>query len=191
MDASYNAKIGPAWTDRGRPGAGYFTKRTAEAWLRDLLEEARRGTLPGLVKTDATFAQAADEWLRYIEHDRDRKPSTVAGYKAILRSQLLPTFGEMPIESITTPMIETSPRGGIRAGRRDLPDRRLHWPAPWRAARAALARRRFQRPGHPGSSELRRGRADDAKVRQGPLGPDGAGRSRSTGKARPTRALDG
>jgi integrase len=40
-------KIGPAWTERGRPPAGYFTKRTAEAWLRDVLDQARRGTLPG------------------------------------------------------------------------------------------------------------------------------------------------
>src|SRR4051794_1998116 len=38
-------RIGPAWTDRGRPPAGYFTKRTAEAWLVELLHEARRGTL--------------------------------------------------------------------------------------------------------------------------------------------------
>jgi hypothetical protein len=99
-------KIGPAWTERGRPAAGYFTKRTAEDWLRAVLDEARRGTLPGLVKTDVTFAEAADEWLGYIEHDRGRKPSTIAGYRALLRAQLLPTFGEMPIESITTPMIE-------------------------------------------------------------------------------------
>jgi integrase len=100
-------KLGPAWTERGRPSAGYFTKRTAEAWLQDVLDEARRGTLPGLVKTDVTFAEAADEWLRYVEHDRGRKPSTIAGYRALLKSQLLPTFGETPIESITTPMIET------------------------------------------------------------------------------------
>jgi hypothetical protein len=33
--------------DRPRTaGGGYFTKRTAEDWLRDLLCEARRGTLP-------------------------------------------------------------------------------------------------------------------------------------------------
>src|SRR5437016_1925894 len=100
-------RIGPAWTERGRPPAGYFTKRTAEAWMRDLLDEARRGRLPGLVQTGATFADAAAEWLRYIEHDRDRKPSTVAGYRAILRSQLLPAFGDTPIESITTAMIES------------------------------------------------------------------------------------
>lgn len=28
-------KLGPAWTERGRPPAGYFTKRLAEDWLRD------------------------------------------------------------------------------------------------------------------------------------------------------------
>jgi hypothetical protein len=68
-------KLGPAWTERGRPAAGYFTKRSAEDWLRKVLDEARDGTLPGLVKTDVTFAEAADEWLRYVEHDRARKLS--------------------------------------------------------------------------------------------------------------------
>lgn len=69
-------KLGPAWTDRGRPAAGYFTKRTAEGWLRDTLDAARRGTLPGAVRTGATFADAAAEWLRYVEHDRDCKALT-------------------------------------------------------------------------------------------------------------------
>jgi hypothetical protein len=27
-------KLGPAWTGRGRPAGGYFTKRLAEGWLR-------------------------------------------------------------------------------------------------------------------------------------------------------------
>ena len=35
------------------------------------------------------------------------------------------------------------------AGRRDLPDRRVHRPAPRRAGRAALARRRLRAPSHP------------------------------------------
>jgi integrase len=30
-------KIGPAWVGRGRPGAGYFSRRTAEDWLDDVL----------------------------------------------------------------------------------------------------------------------------------------------------------
>ena len=68
--ARSRSKIGPAWTERGRPPAGYFTKRTAEAWLREVLDEARRGTLPGMVRTGATFADAAAEFLRYVADDR-------------------------------------------------------------------------------------------------------------------------
>jgi integrase len=62
--------------------------------------------LPGVVQTGPTFADAAAEWLRYIEHDRRRKPSTVAGYKVIVRSQLVLAFGDLPIEAITMSMIE-------------------------------------------------------------------------------------
>jgi len=74
--------------------------------VRDVLHQASRGTLAGQVRTGATFADAAAEWLRYIEVDRLRKPSTVEGYKVIVRAQLVPAFGEMPIEAITTPVIE-------------------------------------------------------------------------------------
>ena len=49
-------RLGPAWTERGRPPAGYFIKRTADDWLRHTLDEARRGTLAGMVQTGATFA---------------------------------------------------------------------------------------------------------------------------------------
>jgi integrase len=99
-------KLGPAWTERGRPPAGYFTKRQAEAWLREILDEARPGTLSGMVRTGATFADAAAEWLRYVEHDRGRKPSTVDGYRSIVRSELLPRFGDMALESVTPSVIE-------------------------------------------------------------------------------------
>ena len=99
-------KLGPAWTGRGRPPAGYYTKRTAEAWLRELLDEARRGTLPGMVRTGATFADAAAEFLRYVEHDRALKPSTLVGYRSIIRAYLLPAFGERRLEDITTREIE-------------------------------------------------------------------------------------
>jgi integrase len=94
-------KLGPAWTERGRPPAGYFTKRTAEDWLRRTLDEARRGTLPGMVQTGATFADAAAEYLRYIERDRGRKASTVEDYSSILRVHLLPAFGGVRIEDVT------------------------------------------------------------------------------------------
>ena len=67
----------------GRPAAGYVTKRLAEDWLRGVIDEARRGTLPGMVKTG------------------------VSTYRSLLGSQILPRFAELPIESITPAMIES------------------------------------------------------------------------------------
>ena len=99
-------KIGPAWTERGRPPAGYVTKRLAEAWLRNVLDQARRGTLPGMVRTGATFADAAAEFLRYAADERDCKPSTLRDYRSIIEAHLVPRFGEERIEDITPATIE-------------------------------------------------------------------------------------
>jgi hypothetical protein len=35
-------RIGPAWSERGRPAEGYFTLRTSQAWLDEVLAQARR-----------------------------------------------------------------------------------------------------------------------------------------------------
>jgi len=99
-------KLGPAWTERGRPPAGYYTKRLAGDWLREVLDQARRGTLPGMVRTGATFADAAGEYLRYIEHDRGRKPSTVRGYRSAIAAHLLLAFGSLAVEDVSTEAIE-------------------------------------------------------------------------------------
>jgi integrase len=99
-------KLGLAWTERGRPPAGYFTKRPAEVWLREVLDEARRGVLPGMHRTGVTFAEAAAEYLRYIEHDRGRKPSTLRGYRSAMSVHLLPAFGSMAVEDVTGAEIE-------------------------------------------------------------------------------------
>jgi hypothetical protein len=50
-------KIGPVWEGRGRPAAGYFTKRLAEDWLRDALDDiyrARGSGRPGPTASDRT-----------------------------------------------------------------------------------------------------------------------------------------
>ncbi len=99
-------ETGLAWSDRGRPPSGYYTKRLAEDWLRQVLDEARRGTLAEVTRSGATFADAAAEWLRFIEEDRERKPSTLNDYRSALRAHLLPAFGERPLEEITTEDIE-------------------------------------------------------------------------------------
>lgn len=43
--------------------------------------QARRRELPGMVRTGATVADAVAEWLRYVEHDRAVKPSTLTDYR--------------------------------------------------------------------------------------------------------------
>ena len=63
----------------------YFTKRTAEDWLRSILDEAPRGVLPGMVRTGATVSDAAAEWLRYSEEDRAVKATTTAPIRPQLR----------------------------------------------------------------------------------------------------------
>jgi integrase len=46
------------------------------------------------------------EYLRYIEHDRGRKPSKLRGYRSTIDVHLLPVFGELPIESVSAETIE-------------------------------------------------------------------------------------
>jgi integrase len=99
-------RIGPAWTERGRPAQAFFTKRTAEAWLSEVLEQARRGELAGMVRTDATFADAADEYIRWLREDRQRKPSTLRDYRSIINAHLLPAFGSERLEDMTTDQVE-------------------------------------------------------------------------------------
>ena len=71
-----------------------------------MLHAARRGTLVGMVRTGATFADAAAEYLRYIEQDRGRKRSTLSGYRSALNAHLLPAFGELALEDVTPERIE-------------------------------------------------------------------------------------
>src|SRR4051794_40478473 len=98
--------LGPAWTARGRPPAGYWTKRTAEAWLRRTLVEAAAGSLPGMVRTGATVADACAEYLCYIEQDRQRKPSTLRDYDSIFRNHVLPHLAEIRLEDLTPERVE-------------------------------------------------------------------------------------
>jgi integrase len=98
--------IGPAWTARGRPPDGYFTKRTAEACLRRILAEAAAGTLPGIVHTGATVADACAEYLRYVEQDRQRKPSTLRDYASIFRNYVVPHLGDVALEDLTAERVE-------------------------------------------------------------------------------------
>jgi integrase len=99
--------LGLAWQKSGRPPAGYYTERTAEEALEAVLTDARRGTLAGATRTGATFADAAAEYLRYVEDVKQIDPATVADYKGVVNGYLLDVFGELAIEAVTPDEVET------------------------------------------------------------------------------------
>ena len=109
--------LGPLWAQRGRPPDGYYTWRTAEQALEAILTDARRGTLPGMRRTGATFADAAAEYLRYVEQVRQRERSTVGDYRSVINRYLLPAFGERRLESITPNDIDAYKEAMIAEGR--------------------------------------------------------------------------
>ena len=75
-------RIGPHWSDRKQePPPGYFTKASARVWLDEALAKARRGELPGMVRTGTTFAAACEDWLDY-KRDRKVKLSTQIDWPA-------------------------------------------------------------------------------------------------------------
>ena len=78
-----------------------------------MLDQARAGTLPGMVRTGVSFADAGGEYLRYVEHDLDRKPSTLGDYRSVIRAHLLPAFGDCG--SRTSPPTASRP-GRARSG---------------------------------------------------------------------------
>ncbi len=122
-EGQHQVVLGKVWTKRGRPAEGYLTKQVAQRELDAILADARRHRItsqPRLAST-VTFAEAAREWLRYVEHDRKRRPSTIVDYRWIVERRLLPAFGSLALESITTQRIdawrvELVAAGGIADG---------------------------------------------------------------------------
>lgn len=100
-----NERLGPAWTEKGRPPDGYFTRKTAEAALQAKLADARRG-LGISTRTGATFEDAAEEWYRYGCQERDWKPATRRDYRSALNVHLIPAFGAERLEVVTPQAVE-------------------------------------------------------------------------------------
>ncbi len=46
------------------------------------------------------FAEAAREWLRYVQEDRAAKPSTLSQYRSSVHAHFLPAFGDWPLQAV-------------------------------------------------------------------------------------------
>jgi integrase len=98
-------RLGKVWTKRSRPPDGYLTRAMAEARLAAIL--AGDDPLVNIAPSHVTFGMACDEHLRWLEHDRQRKPSYLKDCASIIRAYLLPALGEStPVENITTIDVE-------------------------------------------------------------------------------------
>ena len=99
-------KLGPAWKERSRPPAGYYTRKTADAALQAMLTDLRRGTVAAEETIGATFADGSAEWLRHAEQERDCKHSTLKDYALMVRV-LDAEFGDTALEKLTARKIES------------------------------------------------------------------------------------
>jgi hypothetical protein len=85
--------------DEPKPDPSFLTPKEAAARLTELLAAAPRE----VAGPYATFGDACTEWLRYIEHDRQRTHSTLRDYRNTVRRYLLPCFSaDTPVAKITT-----------------------------------------------------------------------------------------
>jgi integrase len=58
-------------------------------------------------RSKVSFGEACAEWLRYVEHDRQRRPSTLRDYRNVANGYLLVEFvPDTPLERITTERID-------------------------------------------------------------------------------------
>lgn len=91
------------------PTPEHLTPADAATALRELLASApKRQTSVRQPRREAiTFGQACEDWLRYVELERHRTPSTIADYRSSVRACLLPDFGaDTPLSAIDTETID-------------------------------------------------------------------------------------
>jgi len=94
--------------DGPKPGPTHLTPSEAAEALRGLLAEVPKHPTPeGQGATAVAFGEACEEWLRYVEHERRRAPSTIADYRSVIHASLVPAFGaSTPLREIDTAAID-------------------------------------------------------------------------------------
>jgi integrase len=101
--------------DGPKPGPAFLTPREAEARLAEILASAPRSLDPVV---ERTFGEACEEWLRYVEHERQRSASTLRDYRHTVPAHLVPAFGsDTPLASITTHDIDAFRERLLEEGR--------------------------------------------------------------------------
>jgi hypothetical protein len=148
-------KLGPAWTERGRPPGGWFTKRTAEAWLREVLDQARRNAhlLPAFGDRALELIEPSDieEWRRSLagHSNRSKNKPLILMHGVFRRAQIVWGLAANPLARVEKHPMKAS--GDIQVF---SPERCGPW-APRAAARRVRPRVRGETGSYLDGSALR------------------------------------
>jgi integrase len=102
-----HGRTGRRWRARYRGPDGSIRSRSfdrkvdADRWLVARLGSIDRGDWIAPEAGDIPLAEAATAWLAGL----DIKPKTRAGYESLLRSRVLPAFGDLPVNRISPAMV--------------------------------------------------------------------------------------
>ncbi len=100
-------RTGRRWRARYRGPDGRIRSRSfdrkvdADRWLVARLGSIDRGEWIAPEAGNIPLSDAAADWLAGL----DIKPKTRAGYESLLRSRVLPVFGDLPVNRITPAMV--------------------------------------------------------------------------------------
>lgn len=98
-------RLGPLHNGRGKRPSASWTMKQATAELHSFLTDL--GRAPDGPSAAMTLEAASLAWLHYIEHERERRPSTVGDYRSALSRHILPFFGAAtPLSSIDTERVD-------------------------------------------------------------------------------------
>jgi integrase len=88
------------WVDAdGREHTKVFDRKPdAQAYLNGLTADVQRGDYVDPRKSAETFGSVAEQWFKTKGH---RKPKTLAGYRSLLDTLVLPQWGSVPLKKIS------------------------------------------------------------------------------------------
>jgi integrase len=117
--------LGRAWLEldgegnlvrpRGRIRPGFLDEGRAHLTMAKVIAEHEEDLKRKLIKPKATFDEAVEAWLDYLEHEKRAKPATMRGYRTMVcspqpsrprgkprKARLMRTFGGRKLADITT-----------------------------------------------------------------------------------------
>ncbi|MEE8375360.1 MAG: tyrosine-type recombinase/integrase [Acidimicrobiia bacterium] len=105
----------------GRSHSKTFARKTdAEKWLRREIGKVERAEWTDPRAGRTTVAEVAETWFAGVQA-RDTKPKTVAGYRNLLDSRVLPVFGDYELRHVTSKAVrewlEEMAREGLSGAR--------------------------------------------------------------------------